>query len=275
MAKIFSRKKIWVHTIVKNEENYIWFALMSVVDFVDKILVWDTGSIDKTVEIIKQVKKLKGDKIDFKEVGKVDKFQYTKMRQKMLDESDCDWILILDGDEVWWQSSIERVVEMIQIKGDELEAIVVPFYNLVGDIYHYQEDLAGEYQLAGRKGHLTVRAINRKIPGLHVLGSYGEEGYFDLQNRLIFQRDSQKLIYLDASFLHFSHLKRSSKQREKKYKHDLGKSFPKDFKYPDVLIADFPKAVTSPWQKRDPLFVLVSTVKYLLTFVRRRIKNKL
>ena len=47
--------KIWVNTIVHNEENFIWFAVMSVIDYVDKVLIYDTGSTDKTVEIIKEI----------------------------------------------------------------------------------------------------------------------------------------------------------------------------------------------------------------------------
>ena len=86
---------IWANTIVNNEENFIWFAIMSVLDYVDKILVWDTGSTDKTVEVIKTIN---SNKLKFKEVGKVDPMEFTKMRQKMLEESKCDWILILDGD---------------------------------------------------------------------------------------------------------------------------------------------------------------------------------
>ena len=53
-----SKKNIWVHTLVKNEEKYLWYAVMSVADFVDKVLLWDTGSSDKTVEIIKQIQNI-------------------------------------------------------------------------------------------------------------------------------------------------------------------------------------------------------------------------
>ena len=47
--------KIWAHTLVMNEDRFIWYAVMSVIDYVDKILIFDTGSTDGTVRIIKGI----------------------------------------------------------------------------------------------------------------------------------------------------------------------------------------------------------------------------
>src|SRR3989344_2958927 len=137
--------KIWAHTIVNNEENFIWFSLMSVVDFVDQILIYDTGSTDKTVEIIKEIQKIKGNKIILKQVGLTGGNEFPKLRQKMLEESRCDWILVLDGDEIWWENSIKKVIKEINDKGDVTSGIVVPMVVPVGDIYHLQEEKAGQY----------------------------------------------------------------------------------------------------------------------------------
>ena len=101
--------KVWVNCIVYNEENFIWFAINSIIDFVDKIIVWDTGSQDLTVKIIEEIKKKYPEKIEFKEVGKVSGNSYTKIRQQMLEISKCDWVLILDGDEIWFEDSIKKV----------------------------------------------------------------------------------------------------------------------------------------------------------------------
>lgn len=254
--------KIWANTIVHNEENFIWFAIMSVVDYVDKILVWDTGSTDKTVEIIKEIISQKGDKVEFKEVGLVDKDEFTKMRQAMLEESKCDWILILDGDEVWWKDSIKKLKEKIEQEGNKLDAVAVPFYNLVGDIYHYQSEDAGRYELAGRKGHLTIRAINRRIPGLHLAGPYGKEGYVDNDEKPIQDMSSEKLIFLDAPFLHLTHLKRSSKKRHNKFKYDLGKEFRKNF--PEVFNLERRMNIPTPWRTRSKVYEVLSLGKKIL-----------
>lgn len=266
--------KIWAQTIVHNEENFIWFAIMSVVDFVDKVVIWDTGSTDKTVEIIKEIIKMKGDKIEFKEVGEVGVDEFTQMRQKMLEQADCGWILILDGDEVWWDGSIKKVVKAIQDEDGKIDGIVVPFFVAVGDIYHHQEEAAGEYRMLGRQGHLTLRAINRKIPGLHLGLPYGHEGYFDENKKPIQERE--KVIFLDAPFLHMTHLKRSSiKRKYEKYKYDKGIAFPENFAFPEILFRERPEIIASPLHKRGIVYNALSLVRFPFVYCYRRLKKYL
>lgn len=262
--------KIWANTIVNNEENFIWFAIMGVIDYVDKFLVWDTGSTDKTAEIIRGIREVKGDKVDFKEIGPVDKFRFTKVRQAMLEESKCDWILVLDGDEIWWRDSIKKLVAEINKKGDKIDGIVVPMVVPVGDIYHIQEDEAGKYKLAGRRGHLSLRAINQKIPGLHVDWPYGRESYLD-ENSLPVQ-ERENIVFLDAPYLHLTHLKRSSlKRRYNKFKYELGERVSKDFKFPESLYFAYPSIVPSPWVQISG----VSKIKSQLLTPLRKIKRRM
>lgn len=263
--------KIWANTIVHNEENFIWFSIMSVVDYVDKILVWDTGSTDKTVEIIKKIRETAGDKVDFKEAGAVDKFQFPKVRQKMLEQSECDWILILDGDEIWWEDSIKKITGEIQEKGDKIESIAVPYFVPAGDIYHRQEEEAGKYQILGRKGHLSLRALSKKIPGLHVDWPYGQESYLDVNNKPIQQRTG--VIFLDAPYLHVTHLKRSSlKRKPDKFKYELGCLIPSNFKFPEVLYKKYPQIIPSPWSKISGVLLLKARLLTPLRQIKRRLQ---
>ena len=262
--------KIWANTIVCNEENFIWFAIMSVVDFVDKLLIYDTGSEDKTVQIIEEIRKLKGDKIIFRKVGKVDAEGMSKLRQRMLEESNCDWILIVDGDEIWWEDSIKRLVKKIRNEGDNIDGIVVPVIIPVGDIYHLQEAAAGEYKLLGRKGHFNLRAINRKIPGLHVDKPYPLEGYMNVENQLV--QDSNRTIFLDAPYLHTTHLVRSSiKRKFNKFKYELGDKILNNFKFPDVLYKSHPVFVRSPWIKASGILLVISKILTPLRKIKRRL----
>lgn len=262
-------KKIFAHTIVNNEENFIWFAIKSVIGFVDKVLVWDTGSDDKTVEIINGLRRLYPKKIVFREVGKVDRESLSMMRQKMLDESDCDWIMILDGDEVWNEQSIGEVAGIINSKGDELDGIVVPFYNLVGDVFHFQSEDAGRYRFGDKTGHLQIKAINRRIPGLHVKKAYPLEGFYDNDERPL--QESKKLSFAENKYLHMTHLKRSSKRRRfEKSKLEIGEHFPPNFKFPEVFYEDYPDGIRDPFSKIDGAQFYLAKLLTILRKVKRK-----
>lgn len=251
--------KIWSHTLVRNEERYIWYSLKSVVDFVDKMLVWDTGSNDNTVEIIKEFQKQHPNKVEFNQVGKVDKDSYTQKRQEMLEITDSDWFLILDGDEVWWQDSLYKIVSCLQKRCKKLDSIVTPYYNIIGDIYHFQHESAAQYTIDRRTGHITIRFMNRKIPGLYTSRPHGQHGYFDENDVLIQDRSRKARLFLKAPFMHFTHMIRSSglekdKQvikRSWKYKVELGVEFPADFFYPEVFFMERPDFVRPPWSRRS------------------------
>lgn len=264
--------KIWANCIVNNEENFIWFTIMSVIDYVDKVLVWDTGSTDKTVEIIKEIIKEKGKKIEFREVGSADKHKFTERRQAMLNESDCDWILILDGDEIWWEDSIRKIINKIKTRGEKIEGIVVPMVVSLGDIYHFQEEGAGRYEILGHKGHLSLRVIKRKIPGLHVDWPYGKESYLDENNKLIQEREG--IIFLNAPYLHVTHLKRSSGKRiQSKFKYEKGILFPKDYKYPEIFYASYPKIISNPLRKRNNFYEIIGLLKQPFLRIKRNISE--
>ena len=272
--------KIWAHSLVKNEERYLWFAVRGIIDFVDKVLLWDTGSTDRTLEIIKELKKRYPLKIEFKEVGNVTPEGFTKVSQQMLDETDADWFIIVDGDEVWWDESIKRVVETIEKKGNELELIVNPVVNCVGDIYHYQEEAAGNYQIDGRRGHMNIRAVNCKIPGLHFEKPHGTRGLYDADGMLIQERPHSRRLFLnDAPLMHFTNLIRSSNRgkdllvpkRDIKLKYELGTPFQKDFFYPEAFFRERPKIIPSPWKKMNAAFCL----RALVETPPRRIKRRL
>lgn len=274
------KKKIWGNTIVKNEDKFLWFGLMSVIDFLDKILIWDTDSKDKTVDIIKDVNKRKPGKIIFEKLGPVDEKKFSNLRQKMLEQTKSDWFFVLDGDEVWWERSVKRVINKIHQTGHKLDFIVTPFYSIIGDIYHYQEKEAGKYNLVGKKGHLNIRAINRKIPGLHVDKPYGQEGFFDGSDKPIQERDIKRQMFLEAPYLHFSNISRSNlkegdeevMQRIKKIKHEIGIGFPPGFVYPEVLHMDIPHFVSTPWKKMSRKFAFKAYLQTPLRKIKRRLK---
>lgn len=274
---------IWAHTLVRNEERYVWYAVMSVIDYVDKILLWDTGSRDATVDIVKELKLRFPKKIEFKQVGEVNIDKFTEVRQEMLQATKAEWFIIVDGDEVWWDNSISEIAKLITKKGDRLDSVVVRYKNIVGDIYHYQEEAAGKYKIDGEVGHVTIRAMNTRIPGLHFSKPHGTQGIFDESDVLIQEMDRGKRVHLTGdSYLHFTHMPRSSSRqldvsvpkRGFKLKYEVGQELPLDYYYPEAFFLPRPDFIPSPWERMPFEYHLKSTLPTLLRrFKRRYIKS--
>lgn len=270
---------IWAHTVVKNEEKWVWYAITSFIDYVDRVLIWDTGSTDRTLEIIKELIRRYPKKIEFRSVGNINPEQFTGVRQRMLNLTDADWFIVCDADEIWWEDSIRALTETINKKGKDLDSIVVPSINLVGDIFHFQEEEAGNYTLAGRHGHLALRGVNRSIPGLHSRNPHGTWGWVDDKDKMIQDRDSSRIFFLNKPFLHATHMFRGGERkndlrtpkRAKKLKYEIGKKFALDFYYPEVFFNARPDFVPNPWNNMDQNFKLRALVETPLRKLKRRI----
>lgn len=263
--------KITAHVLLKNEENFVWYSIMSIINYVDKILIYDTGSDDKTVDIIK---KINDPKIILREI-KNNKFDEEKLRQQMLDETTTDWFIVLDADEIWWEDSIKLVTDTINKEGEKLDSIVVPTVNMVGDVFHYQEKEAGRYNLAGRIGHYATRAINRQIPNIHGVGEHGVFMWADITNTKIEDLNQNKIKFLDAPYLHATHLKRSSSdhnvfKRTMKLKYEIGIETPKDYFYPEIFFKNKPDFVKSPWEIPNLIYKIIAMIETPLKKFRRR-----
>lgn len=106
--------------IVKNEENSIRRCLSSTVDVVDEIIVVDTGSQDKTIDICKEY----GAKI----------YQYpwqedfSAARNFSIKKATSDWILWMDADEELF--SLKRAV-LIKMLKESSEALFVKMIHLL------------------------------------------------------------------------------------------------------------------------------------------------
>lgn len=203
--------KITTHTIVKNEENWVWFAINSVKDQVTKMLVFDDCSTDRTVEMIS---KIDSPKIEFESRALSSPADHTKIRNQMIRQTKTDWFLLLDGDEIWNPKDFKRLLETIETCGPEIYGIVVETRNCVGDVYHYLPQDAGNYQLVGKKGHLSIRAY-RKLPNFSWKGDYPLEAYTDANGHPI-NSQIEHLKFLDVYYWHMTHLPRTVARREVK-----------------------------------------------------------
>jgi len=267
-----------VHCVVKNEERWIWFALNSILGIADKILIYDTGSTDKTVEIIK---KIKSKKIIFKEKGEVDTKGLTKLREEQLEKTKTDWFLILDGDEVWPNRAKKELLIKIKKAASSDWGMVIRAWNFVGDIYRcHPESIHYHWPYAptNYKGWANLRML-RKSAVKDIKGDYPLEAYCDEDGIPIQNYGQKHLVFLKNRYFHATYLIRSDTKtrdrnvlnRLKKSKTELGLSFPKNFKYPEVFYKKTPNIVPSPWGKRSNFDSFVSLVQTPVKEVRRRV----
>lgn len=119
-----------IHTIVKNEP-FIYYAIKSVYEYCDKILLYDTGSTDEhTLKDIYQLLREDYDrKILFKtipvaegeELWSVDNINGVieerrglltkgKVRQRQIEDTKTKYFMIVDGDEVHYKEGMKSIV---------------------------------------------------------------------------------------------------------------------------------------------------------------------
>lgn len=211
---------ITLHTIVKNEDRFIKAALISALSSkeVERAIVWDTGSIDKTVE---EILSIKDRRIEFVEKGNVSREQLALLRNEQLRMTKTPWILLIDGDEIWPEKNLYRLILTMKQSSNKTIALVCRTRNVAGDIYHYFPESKGHYQIGPWSGHLNIRAI-KNAPGLDVKGEYPNEWY-ELNGVKIQDYPEDKkarpsggrpglnkyLEFVDTWYLHTTHLKRS------------------------------------------------------------------
>ena len=271
---------VWAHCMVKNEAKWLWYSVNSVAPFVDKVLLWDTGSRDASPEIEFELVKKYKDKIILKERKQDTPQEFRNVRHEMLDATDADWFLVVDGDEIWWEDSIKAVVAQLR-QGfvGSADALIVPTINLVGDIFHYQDESSGNYKFEKYKGHYNLRAVKRNIPGLHSQGVHGVWGWADDKGKQIQDRNLWKFV--NAPYLHATSVERSDRDRDvakrrKKLKYEIGDNFPLDFYYPEVLFQPRPDIVPSPWETMSNKFKFRSFIETPFRKLKRKLfKNKI
>lgn len=261
---------ITAHMVVRNEDKFIWYAISSVLPYVDEFFIFDTNSTDRTVEIVRL---FDDKKIIFKQKGEVDAKKLVVLRQEQIDMTKTDWIWIVDGDEVYPKKTAQKITKVIN-SSKKYEGIIVHRYDLLGDIYHFQNEMVGTYDQFGKKGHYVLRLINKKrIEKLKVLGNYPNEYFADATGQSIKNHGKEKFAFVHQKLFHAMYLERSSKGRNLlqvanrcKFKIEWGRRIPKS-DLPEVFFQEKPSIVpdiTKPmtWRYKSLAF-FITPVKRL------------
>lgn len=264
---------ITAHMVVKNEDQWIYYAILSTLPYVSEYLIADTGSSDHTLEIIQSIK---SPKIKLTKMNTDDPNDISEIRQSQLEETKSDWLWIIDGDEVYPTSTANEISKAVS--SGKFEGVVVRRYDLVGDIYHAVDERIGEYQLFGHRGHLLTRLLNKKkIQGLHVEGTYPLEGYYDKNDTSIRERNKNNYYITDNRLFHSMYLKRSSlganlvlSLNRSKYKIELGKRIPLS-EIPEVFRKHPPINIPDLTKPRSWLFEFLAFLITPIKSLKRRL----
>lgn len=131
--------------IVRDEEPVIGRLLKQVSPFVDEIIIVDTGSTDKTIEICESY----GAKVFHFEW--IDDF--SAARNEALSHCTSDWIMWLDADDVLPLDSIHHLVGTKNtVLNDDLDVVYAP--------YHCQFDAVGNCTISVLRERLIRREAN-------------------------------------------------------------------------------------------------------------------
>lgn len=114
--------KITLCMIVKNEEKYMQMCLENALKLADEAIIVDTGSSDRTIEIIKQF----GEKVKLINYEWCNDF--SAARNISLKGATGEWILVLDADE---KLLCDTEAVRVELENSKLEGYEIPLYNII------------------------------------------------------------------------------------------------------------------------------------------------
>jgi glycosyltransferase involved in cell wall biosynthesis len=112
-------EKLSIVILTKNSEKYLKKVLESI-SFADEVIIYDNGSMDKTVEIAKNFKNVKIF-IDKKWEG------FGRQKQKAVDKAKNKWVFVLDSDEIFTDKLKKEIIKVLE--NPEFDAYKVPRLN--------------------------------------------------------------------------------------------------------------------------------------------------
>lgn len=112
--------------ICKDEENFIESALKSALDFVDEIIVVDTGSQDNTIDIAQ--------KYTSKIIISPWEKDFSLHKNQAISEAKCDWILFLDCDEVIQNKNNYDLKKVLNNSSSNVKGYNLNIVNIISNI---------------------------------------------------------------------------------------------------------------------------------------------
>ncbi len=192
---------ITVHCRVRNEEQFVSEAILSVLPLAERVLVYDTGSTDHTLQ---KIASIQNDKIEVICKPPSDPKGICAYRNEMIDRTDTEWYMIVDGDKVYPQSAVECIQrEMLKLADKkDIHRIVLHRHHFVRSL-----NFVSKPDGIGRIYRTKAIKFNLFNPDDNRVGH--ETPYYFPDPALPPYRYSVTFPP-EAYFFHFHHLRRSS-----------------------------------------------------------------
>jgi glycosyltransferase involved in cell wall biosynthesis len=142
------KPRLSVCMITKNEEKFLDQCLKSIKNVADEIIIIDTGSNDKTVQIAHE----HGAQVGFFEWSD----DFAAARNVSIEQASGDWILILDADEELSLDSVDKIPYLLSQKDVSLYRVAI------------------QNQDTGPRSKTYVPRLFRNIAGLQFFGRVHE-----------------------------------------------------------------------------------------------------
>jgi len=175
--------------IVKNEEDYLPTCLENIVDIVDEIIIVDTGSTDRTVDIAKSY----GAKVYYFKWNN----NFSEARNESLKYATKDWILILDADDEFTTKYKESFKLLLNSKLDENAIYFFETLNYYGDNID--------------SNSITINLNPRMFKnnqGIHYEG--------EIHNQLVYSQSKYGAIYNPVKIYHYGYLNKTITAKNKR-----------------------------------------------------------
>ncbi|OPJ58357.1 tetratricopeptide repeat-containing glycosyltransferase family 2 protein [Clostridium oryzae] len=183
------RNEVSLCMIVKNEEEYLPQCLESVKDVVDEIIIIDTGSTDRTIDIAKSYR------------AKVYPYKwnnnFSEARNESLKYATKDWILILDADDELKGQYKDNFKALVNMELDEKAVYIFETLNYYGD--------------KADNNCITVNLnprMFRNNRGIHYEG--------EIHNQLMYKNNQYDAICNDVKIYHYGYLNKTIKAKDKR-----------------------------------------------------------
>lgn len=123
---------------IKNEEKWLKEVLDSIARIAHGIVVFDDGSTDSTPDICREHPSV----LDYhrQKSAELDEVRDKNILLKMALKHDPDWILCMDGDEIFEESAPERIFDAIRSCPADVTVLDLEFLYMWDDLYHYRTD---------------------------------------------------------------------------------------------------------------------------------------